>query len=545
VTAGGTWGGARWWGRLALAAMVVGTVLRLAALLEGRPLWLDEAMLALNVMGRSYHELLMPLDYDQAAPPLFLWLSRWLGTLADGQALALRIVPLAAGLLLLPTLWWFGKTVFSPATGAVATIAAAGSPALIYYSTEFKPYMSDATITVALLGLAWLVAEAAPGGPRWWCLFWAGMLALGMSLTAPLALATAGAILVLRGWRLGQPTRALVAHLGMGAAWAAAFGVLYHYLVQPAAANQYLREFWAAEFLRAIPSLHLALYKVGAALSLPLPLPAGGIRMAVLLPVVGVLGLLAAHRFGWLRILPWAGTVGVVLVVSWLELYPIDGRLLLVVAPLSLLVLAAGLVAMVERLRSGPRLRSAAVAAPLLALLVWADAPLGRGPGSLDRDPEVLEAVLRRPADAPVYMLTGGAPQYVYYATDWSAPHRPRLLWYAREVSSGGRGFRNAEVGAAELALLSPPGHPLEILAPASGAVDGRVTPSVAAWADRQVSGLIDIGAAEIWVYLGPYRERERPALLAALARRGIPWRVLHQSGAESALVVATGQGRR
>lgn len=59
--------------RVLRAALAVGVTLRVLLYLSSRSLWLDEACLALNLAGRSYLDLLRPLDYDQVAPPLFLW----------------------------------------------------------------------------------------------------------------------------------------------------------------------------------------------------------------------------------------------------------------------------------------------------------------------------------------------------------------------------------------------------------------------------------------------------------------------------------------
>jgi 4-amino-4-deoxy-L-arabinose transferase-like glycosyltransferase len=66
----------------------------------GQPtLWLDEARIALNVAGRSWGGLLRPLDYDQSAPPLFLWLEKLAIGLGGPNELALRAPALLAGVL--------------------------------------------------------------------------------------------------------------------------------------------------------------------------------------------------------------------------------------------------------------------------------------------------------------------------------------------------------------------------------------------------------------------------------------------------------------
>ena len=82
------------WGAFALA----GTWLRLVQFFAARSLWLDESMLALNVASRSFRDLLRPLDYNQVAPPLFLWLGRLSIDLAGTNEMALRAWPMLAGL---------------------------------------------------------------------------------------------------------------------------------------------------------------------------------------------------------------------------------------------------------------------------------------------------------------------------------------------------------------------------------------------------------------------------------------------------------------
>jgi len=52
--------------------ILLGLVLRLRQYLLGRSVGLDEAMLALNIVGRDYAGLWKTLDYNQGAPVAFL-----------------------------------------------------------------------------------------------------------------------------------------------------------------------------------------------------------------------------------------------------------------------------------------------------------------------------------------------------------------------------------------------------------------------------------------------------------------------------------------
>src|SRR5438067_1920310 len=83
----------------AVAIIAIGAALRTKMFLGGRSLWLDEAMLALNLQRRSFAGLLRPLDFDQAAPIGYLWLVKIVMTcFGDGER-ALRTVSFIAGLV--------------------------------------------------------------------------------------------------------------------------------------------------------------------------------------------------------------------------------------------------------------------------------------------------------------------------------------------------------------------------------------------------------------------------------------------------------------
>ena len=51
-------------------AVIVGILLRLRQYLHARPLWLDEAMLANNILARPFTSLLQPLGRDRKSTRL-------------------------------------------------------------------------------------------------------------------------------------------------------------------------------------------------------------------------------------------------------------------------------------------------------------------------------------------------------------------------------------------------------------------------------------------------------------------------------------------
>ena len=78
-----------------------GIGLRLIFYLTNRSLWLDEASLALSIVHLEMAEILQPLLYGQAAPPLFLVITKLLADYLGPGELVLRALPFISGCLAL------------------------------------------------------------------------------------------------------------------------------------------------------------------------------------------------------------------------------------------------------------------------------------------------------------------------------------------------------------------------------------------------------------------------------------------------------------
>jgi hypothetical protein len=133
-----------------------GAALRVQQYVYNRSLWLDEALMALNLLSRSFRGLTQPLDFHLVGPLLWLFAEKGCQWLLGKGEMALRlpqVVMGCVGMLLIPFL---ARRLLAPRAVPIAAGMFALSPPLIYYSSELKPYGSDAGVAVlALLAGFW------------------------------------------------------------------------------------------------------------------------------------------------------------------------------------------------------------------------------------------------------------------------------------------------------------------------------------------------------------------------------------------------------
>ena len=145
---------ARWKPAWTLAALVLlGLALRCYHYLRVPSLWHDEAALAMNVLGKDFGELLGPLLWHEAAPPLFLWVERGVFlTLGDG-ILALRLVPFLASCAALLLMVPVARSLLPRPAVPWAVFLFACSEQLAWHACEAKPYALDVLVAVLLLAV--------------------------------------------------------------------------------------------------------------------------------------------------------------------------------------------------------------------------------------------------------------------------------------------------------------------------------------------------------------------------------------------------------
>jgi 4-amino-4-deoxy-L-arabinose transferase-like glycosyltransferase len=539
---GGRWrrGGAP---TLAVAALVlVGVALRLRLFLDARALWLDEAMLALNVAVRSYTELLRPLAWTQSAPPLYLWLERAAVEAFGVGEQPLRVVALVAGVLLLPLLWLVARALLGRAGALVALAVAALSPQLVRYANEVKPYSSDACVTLVLLALALVVLRRPADRWGWVTLVVVGAVTIYLSTTAVFVLAGVGAALVASADVRRSP-RAVGWLAGAAAVWGAAFVALYVGVLRAVATHETMRLFFLDAFLDP-RSPHFREFATNALRGwLPGPFVNGDVMhppyttpTVALLLAVGVVAI-ARQRGLWAVCLTCVPLLAA-LVASAVGQYPVVMRTMTFGAPLLIVLATAGLAAIATGLAARllePWRRAVApvaAAAILVPAAAWSVAT-ARAPWRYE-DVRPAAARLARPdaAGIPLYIGWGAGPVWAFYTTDWSAPDTARLAWLAaREdwlpvpgvLAPGGAvvpdttapvARRPVAVYAGRREILSQPRY---IDRPAPGS--RRVVTTVPGWPEREVALIRQEARPDVFVLHIRHADDPAPLVLRAALR--------------------------
>ena len=518
------------------AAVGLGAVLRLRQYLHGRPVWLDEAMLLNNILGRSFGELLAPLESDQTAPVPFLWAVKLCANLFGTDERVLRLAPFLAGLALLVVVMLVARRVLPPWPAAVAVLLTALSPMLIYYANEVKPYGVDALWLALLTLLALRLGERPEARGRWVAVLLTGTWVAVASSPAPFVLAAVGLALVLKpGVRRARGAWGWLA--AMALLWGVAFGTEYLLVYRAASDSAYMQRFWLPFFLS--PALPGLLAKTDTALTLALQqwfLASGGgwrvlVAYGLLLPIgAGVIRLARRHGPALLALLflPLA----LALLASAAQAYPAAPRLLLFSLPGLILALAAGTGAIAEGLgRRWPVAWLAAGAAALASLPGLDAARMLLEPYEREAlAPLIARVRAEHQPGAAIYVFGRSVPAWVFYTTDWRAPDLARVRGRSALVSSTGGAFRHAASRGRPVVdegddLIFGYADWRELIGVPTGtgpdSTGVNATRPDTGWAENEARRLKAAGGPEAWVVMSSFIPGAPDLVDSALAANG------------------------
>jgi 4-amino-4-deoxy-L-arabinose transferase-like glycosyltransferase len=536
------------WNRPVLALVFLGAALRIALWLRQRSLWIDEARLGLNIASRSYLGLLAPLDYQQSAPPLFLWIEKFTVAMFGVSDAALRFPALAAGIATVALVYCVARILFGRPTALLATAMVGLSPTLIHFSSEVKQYAVETFVSCALvfLGLLWL--EDPSNRRRWLLLVVLGILAIWLATPAPFVLAGVGLAVVLSPSLPVRRRVRLTGHLAVW--WGGSLALAYLSVYRHSAHDVYLRHYWAQAFLT--PGRPGVMLDTGVALRGVLWGPVsvlwgpsgmdslGGtadLASVVFAPAVSIVIALILV-IGVRRLARTTGIPGSILVLaplilaflaSMMQMYPISARTTMYYMPTLIILVAAGVEELTGRLRAQIFRRAVLVA--VCIPLAWIS--IGELKDSDPREnlqPLVASLQSRRRTFEPVYVFAGAIPAWAMYTTDWNSPDTRRLDYLRRITRAGGPAFENAPSRGRpvrdEGSELTYPAHggglelygiPDGLEARVFGITNPRPDPG---WAENEARRIRRVANPGVWLILSHFYGPEG-ILLRALEAEG------------------------
>ena len=342
------------WERVAIGVLLtLGFVLRLRQYLTGRSLWMDEAMLALNIVDRDFAGLFQPLDYDQGAPIGFLLVQKVLNLLFGEHEFVLRLFPFVAGVVALVLFYLLLRRTTSRVGLLTGLALFALGPELIYYSSEVKQYIVDVGVTITLLLLGIPLLERRAEKRAYLYLGLAGVISLWFSHPALFVLAGLGVGLIIQALEKRNRSR-MSTVLILGLIWLANLGLLYLVSLRGLSQNTFLQEYWGENFMPIPPWSDWNWF--GTVFSglmhnqVGIYAPAG---LVLVLVVLGFGPLFRKHKTYAFVLL----TVFILsLIASALRLYPLGGRLSLFLVPLMIILIGQSIEALQNFIRAPHRL---------------------------------------------------------------------------------------------------------------------------------------------------------------------------------------------
>jgi hypothetical protein len=394
---------------ITLVILCLGFVLRAQQYLFNRSLWMDEAMLALNIVDRSFTGLIQPLEYSQGAPLGFLFIQKLAVTLLGNHDYILRLFPFIASLISLILFYHLAHATTKGLGRILATYLFSVSTWLVYYASECKQYSSDvmACLLLLLCGQRCLRAEATTKDII--ILTLAGIIALWLSHPALFICCGVELALIIDCFKRGKPG-ILGRLLMMTGFWTVNFLVLYAVSFSRLSANNVLMSYWNEFFMPLPPWQNLAWFSTTLTRVLVMPIGLAIPWLGALLITAGLATYLFKKRLmGVLLLTPLLIT----LLASGLKKYPFGDRLLLFTLPIFFLCIGQAL----DQLRTMVE-RKHAIGAIILSMAVivsLANGPTAQAIANVrhPRNDEDIKSVLEYVAQKK----TNQDALYVYYST--------------------------------------------------------------------------------------------------------------------------------
>lgn len=316
---------------------------------------MDEAMIAINIASLDFAGLMQPLQFDQVAPVFFLWMEKSLVVLFGNNEYALRVFPLACGIL---SLWLVYRVAYlATESRSVATAVLflfAFSRCFVYFSTETKQYSSDLLVSLVFYFLLFSKSPSRNGR-----LLFFSLIAVWLSNIGVVMIATTGFAFLLEQLHRRKVDYRQWMVVAAGLAW---FVVYFLLFIKGHEVGETMEEYWEQHFMPTDPTnvklwVWLVQHIVGNySTFLGTNIHLDDYYRAVVGTTTGALAVLGIIRWynsedrkDWMLLL--IAPVVIHLGLSALQLYPFNGRLILYLAPSFIIISVYGWVGIYKNLR--------------------------------------------------------------------------------------------------------------------------------------------------------------------------------------------------
>ena len=403
---------------LSICICVSGILVRLVQYLHNRSLWDDEAMVALNLINRSYFELFNVLDANQAAPLGFLFIEKSAIQILGDNEYALRLFPFLAGITSIFLFYKLANQYASKAAVLIAVTLFSCSRYLIYYTNEVKQYSSDVTAALAICLV--LLPQHGKILTQKEIIKSAILGAIGIFLSHPAVLVLAGvelSHLLLITAKKRYPI--ILNRLGVYITWLTAFGLVYVFNIRSTLGNTDLVQGWESRYPNSWLDIVWLFDSFGKFFFDPLGFKSPFDGIAVFAFLIGCIALYRQNRIVLVTLL---SLFGITFFASYLHVYPFNTRLVLFLVPFAILLVAEGIAFLLAQFKfKQHQFYLGFLGLLLLICLVF---PTLHRTGRLLIKPELNQEIRpvieyiqthRKPSDA-LYIHQSGQQSFRYYA---------------------------------------------------------------------------------------------------------------------------------
>ena len=404
--------------RIVWVIIGLGVLVRLAQFLANSSLWVDEAALAVSIIGIPYADLTKPLEFNTGSPLGFLVASKLSIQLFGSGEQALRLVPLLSGIGSIFLLYAVARHYIRPSAVPLALLLLATSTSVVRYSTFFRQYSSDMFIALLIIlvqtyamrsGLAfrWLITYTLLGAAAVWFSHPSVFVLAGMG-------GIMGANYLLQGnWRHAARVGA------MSSAWLISFIASFKLTtVGDLATNEGVKNAisnYNSAFVPLFPTSLMDLqwyitvpFKL---FDVPVGLPLTGLAAVLLLIGARAVFIKDSYKF-FLLVSPMA----ILFLASAARLYPISDRWFLFLVPSVLMLIAEGAMSLYGMTKNATPLIGITLIGLLLLHPVASEAfHLVEPRGSERVRPALAHIQSRRTEGDALYIYSGGIKASTYY----------------------------------------------------------------------------------------------------------------------------------